>query len=105
VPIGPEPQKRSRRAEERTAKLVGGRRQPGSGNGRHAKGDVRSRELLIERKDTSAQSYVLRVADLQKISTQATLANRDPVFVVGFEGRGDYAVVSLEEYLQLKGVA
>lgn len=97
-------QRTSRKMERRTANLVGGRCQPGSGNTRHAKGDVRSSSLLIERKDTAASSYTVRVADLRRILAQAALDGRDPVFVVGFNSVGEeYAIVPLADYLHLRG--
>lgn len=93
----------SRRGEERTASEIGGRRQPGSGNGEYAKGDVKGSEWLVERKDTSAKSYTLKKSDLEKHRLQALAQDREPVFLVAFVDGRQYAVIDWDRFLSLTG--
>jgi len=102
--LGRRPLAMSRRGEKQTAKDVGGVQTPGSGNQRFAKGDVKSKGLLIERKDTARDSYIIRHRDLHKITVEALHEDKEPVFVIGFEGRGSFAVIPWTTYLQLKGL-
>ena len=103
MPIGRRTsQKMSKRGEISTARDIGGTPQPGSGNTKWAKGDVKSREMLVERKDTLAKQYTLHHSDLQRLLEQSIKEDRDPVFVVGFEGRGSYAVISWHDFLSLR---
>jgi hypothetical protein len=95
--------KMSQRGERRTAEAAGGRVQPGSGSQWHAKADIKTPELLIERKDTHAAQYVLRDVDIAKLWAHAAKEGRTPVFAIGMCGR-DLAVVDLQWLMDvLKG--
>ncbi len=61
-------QRRSQLQEKRIAKEIGGRVQPASGAGKHAKGDVRGDGILIEAKTTSKSEYVVKLKELKKIA-------------------------------------
>jgi ribosomal protein L44E len=88
-------QKRSRAQEKRAAKRIGGRVQPASGAGR-AKGDVRAAgRVRMECKLTRANSFSLKLADLEKIERE-TSRGEMPIFEVEFQGthpRKRYAVI------------
>jgi hypothetical protein len=78
-------QKRSKKQEKRAAKRVGGYTTSGSGSGRE-KGDVRAAwDTRIECKETTAKSYSLKLADLEKLEREAA-AGEDPVFEIEFQG-------------------
>lgn len=105
MPLGRRPQKQSRRGEKKTAEDIGGRRQPGSGNQWHSKADVKSRETLVERKDTNRATYTLAHAELVKLKLQSIKEDRDPVFLLAFNnlcGTSEYAVIPWQDYLDLK---
>jgi len=59
-----EGQKQSLKHEKRLAKKVGGGRNAGSGAFWQRKGDVRSKDLLIEHKWTGKQSFTMK-ADVE----------------------------------------
>lgn len=86
MPLGRSIHRMSRRGEEKTARQIQGRLQPGSGATPWAKADVKSSTLLVERKDTAGTHYSLKAAELWKIRQQAVLADRLPVFIVSFNG-------------------
>lgn len=86
MPLGRDIRRMSRKGEERTARALGGKRQPASGATPWAKGDVKSEEWLVERKDTMGQQFTLRVADLRKLRSQALHEDKTGVFVVAFNG-------------------
>lgn len=92
--------KMSLAGERRTARIAGGNRQPGSGSQWHSKADVRTPELLIERKDTAASQYTLKHDDLIKLRNHAARDGRMPAFVIGLCGK-DYAVVDLQLLVDL----
>ncbi len=95
--------KLSQRGERRTARDIGGKTTPGSGSQWRAKGDVKSRTLLVERKDTIYKSFGVSLDILDKIAIEANQADRDPVLVIGLDhGRREYAVVPLADYLALR---
>ena len=75
----------SRIQEQKLAKIVGGRVQPGSGAVPGYKGDVRLRgRFRIEAKFTTKKSYTLKLQDLLKIQSECNSSER-PVFVVEFK--------------------
>ena len=61
---------RARKQEERIAKELGGKRQPGSGNQWHAKADVKTARFLVEAKYTDARRYILKLDDIKKLKRQ-----------------------------------
>lgn len=76
----------SRLGEAKTAREIGGRTQPASGATPWAKGDAKSAELLIERKDTFSSRYPLKASELLKLRGQAILEDRVPIFIVSLHG-------------------
>ncbi|MCA1783605.1 MAG: hypothetical protein ABR616_15755 [Dermatophilaceae bacterium] len=94
----------SRAQEARGAKLYGGVRSPGSGNGAR-KGDMRvtgknwldPAHRLFEYKRTDKRQITLRAEDLEKIQYEAASTGRIPVFAIEVGGQhyvlereGDY---------------
>ena len=90
-----EGQKESRKHEDRLAKAVGGQRTAASGAFWSRKGDVRSKDLLIEHKWTGKASVTIKAAVLEKIVTEAILDGRMPV--LGFHLNGEDYIMQLED--------
>ncbi len=90
--------------ERRVASDLGGKRQAGSGNLWHSKGDVTARKYLIECKQTGSKSYGLSLAVLDKISMEAARVSKEPLLQVDFL-RGNridsYMVVPYHLFLEL----
>jgi hypothetical protein len=81
-----EGQKQSRKHETRLAKAIGGSRTAASGAFWSRKGDVRSSELLIEHKWTGKKSKTIQSVELKKITTEAIMDGRMPVFGLHLDG-------------------
>jgi hypothetical protein len=95
--------KDSQRQERRLSNQVGGSVNSGSGNGWIRKSDVRSVDELWELKITSAKSYALKDAELEKNTNYALMDGRIPVFLVEFQGSGnEWVILSKDDYLELK---
>lgn len=95
--------KDSQRQEKALSRKVGGFVTSGSGNGWLRKGDVWSEHEMWELKITSAKSYSLKDAELEKNSTQALVVGRIPVFLVEFQGSGNkWVILSEDDYLDLR---
>lgn len=90
----------SRAQEKRTAQTMGGRVQPGSGNGYMHKGDVRTAGHLIECKTTTKASYSMTRKVLDKIAREALLDGREFVLLVEIQGE-EYAVISRDYFIEL----
>lgn len=95
-----EGQKQSRKHENRIAKAIGGSRTAASGAFWSRKGDVRSEELLIEHKWTGKKSKTIQSAELKKITTEAIMDGRIPVFGMHLDGE-DYVVMLETDLLEL----
>lgn len=95
-----EGQKQSRRHENRLAKAVGGSRTAASGAFWSRKGDVRSSELLIEHKWTGKKSKTIKSEELKKITTEAIMDGRIPVFGLHLDGE-DYVIMLETDLLEL----
>lgn len=95
--------KDSQRQEKALARKLGGSVNSGSGNGWLRKGDVRTEEELFELKITSAKSYSLKDAELEKLTNQALVDGRIPVFMVEFKTTGNaWVIMSKDDYLTLR---
>ena len=96
--------KDSQRQEKALARqLAGASVNSGSGNGWLRKGDVRTENELFELKITSAKSYSLKDAELQKNSDQALIDGRIPVFMIEFKSTGNaWVILSKDDYLTLR---
>jgi len=64
-------QKESKKHEDRLAKAVGGQRTAASGAFWSRKGDVRSKDLLIEHKWTGKATVTIKATVLEKIVTES----------------------------------
>ena len=101
-------QRKSRLQERRAAADLGGSVQPGSGAMEFAKGDVRvAGEIRAECKTTSKKTYILKLAELQKIQQEALMGRlEESVLQVEFQGQVGqnhrYAVIPWASYLQLR---
>jgi hypothetical protein len=88
---------RSRAQEKRVARSLGGRVQPGSGNGHHRKEDIdtgRGR-FLIEakcRRDPAAASISLKLSVLEENERSALVASKTPAVTVELGGRDWYVL-------------
>lgn len=112
---GPPPRRKALRANKRLsqrqevdiAEELGWRTQPGSGNQRGAKGDVRGKNIgRVEAKFTQAASFALKYDELQKIAGECTGFEK-PVFVIDFlepgtrKLRDRYAVFQFDDIKEL----
>lgn len=89
---GPTPRRKALRKAKKTslkqeqdiAEELGGRTQPGSGNQRGAKGDIRKKgELRVEAKYTTNESFSLKLDELYKIASECGTGER-AVFVIDY---------------------
>lgn len=96
-----EGQKQSKKHEDRLAKLVGGKRNAASGAFWSRKGDVRSKDLLIEHKWTGKLSVSIKAAVLEKIVTEAILDGRMPVLGLYLNGE-NYVVLQEDDFLEMR---
>ena len=96
-----EGQKQSKKHENRLAKVVGGSTVAASGAFWSRKGDVRSRDLLIEHKWTGKQQVTVKAGVLEKIVKEAILDGRMPV--LGFHLNGEnYVMLDENDFLELR---
>ena len=94
-------QKESKKHEVRLAKKIGGQRSAGSGAFWGRKGDVRSKDLLIEHKWTGKASFTVKATVLEKIVKEAILDNRTPV--LGFSlNNENYVMLTEDDFLELR---
>lgn len=95
--------KDSQRQEKALALMRGGSVNSGSGNGWIRKGDVRTPDELWELKITSAKSYSLKDAELQKNIENALVDGRIPIFLVEFKSNGNrYVIMDENDYIDLR---
>jgi hypothetical protein len=87
-----EGQKQSQKHEKRIAKAIGGSTTAASGAFWSRKGDVRNESLLIEHKWTGKKSKTISSAELKKITTEAIMDGRTPVFGMHLDGE-DYVIL------------
>lgn len=94
-------QRESKKHEDRLAKAIGGQRNAGSGAFWSRKGDVRSKDLLIEHKWTGKATVTIKAAVLEKIVREAILDSRTPVF--GFcLNEENYVMLLEDDFLELR---
>lgn len=96
-----EGQKQSLKHEKRLAKVIGGQRNVASGAFWFRKGDVRSKDLLIEHKWTGKKSFTLKSDVLEKITTEAILDGRTPVLGVSLNDV-NYVLLDENDFLELR---
>ena len=94
-------QKESKKHEDRLAKAIGGQRTAASGAFWSRKGDVRSKDLLIEHKWTGKATVTIKATVLEKIVTEAILDSRMPV--LGFSlNNENYVMLTEDDFLELR---
>ena len=96
-----EGQKKSKAHEDRLAKLIGGKRNAGSGAFWSRKGDVRSKDLLIEHKWTGKKSFSLKSDVLEKIVTEAILDGRTPALGISLNNE-NYVIMLEHDFLEIR---
>lgn len=74
--------KRAEKQERHLAAEMRGKRQPGSGNQPHSKGDVKTSRFLIDCKFTDSGQYILRDRDIEKLRREALFERREWCFQV-----------------------
>ena len=87
-----EGQKQSQKHEKRIAKAIGGSTTAASGAFWSRKGDVRNSELLIEHKWTGKKTKTISSAELKKITNEAIMDGRTPIFGMHLDGE-DYVIL------------
>lgn len=95
-----EGQKQSQAHEKRLAKAIGGSTTAASGAFWSRKGDVRSDTLLIEHKWTGKKSKTIKSDELRKITNEAIMDGRFPVFGIHLDG-DDYVVLNETDFFEL----
>lgn len=90
--------RRSRGQEQRVAKLVGGKVQPGSGCHWSRPNDVRTVGKLWEMKRTDTKSITVKLSDLESVRERAILNGDNPVMHLEF-GTRRYVVIPEDDYL------
>jgi hypothetical protein len=94
-------QRESKKLEVRLSKKIGGQRNAGSGSFWSRKGDVRSKDLLIEHKWTGKASFTVKATVLEKIVKEAILDGRTPV--LGFSlNNENYVMLTEDDFLELR---
>jgi hypothetical protein len=94
-------QKESQKHEARLAKKIGGQRNAASGAFWSRKGDVRSKDLLIEHKWTGKSSFTVKASVLEKIVKEAILESRMPVLGVSLNNN-NYVLLTEDDYLEMR---
>lgn len=95
-----EGQKQSQKHEKRIAKAIGGSTTAASGAFWSRKGDVRNQDLLVEHKWTGKKSKTIQAAELQKITTEAIMDGRTPVFGIHLDGE-DYVILLETDFMEM----
>lgn len=95
-----EGQKQSQAHEKRLAKRIGGSTTAASGAFWSRKGDVRSAELLIEHKWTGKLTKTISSRELEKISTEAIMDGRMPVFGISLNGK-NYVILDENDFIEV----
>jgi len=94
-----EGQKQSQKHEKRLAKAIGGQTTAASGAFWSRKGDVRNSQLLIEHKWTGKKTKTISAAELEKITNEAIMDGRLPVFGIHLNGE-DYVILLETDFLE-----
>ncbi len=80
--------KRSQAQERRSARLLGGRRQPQSGAGWANKNDVKTEAYLVEDKRTdNTKQITIKLTDIDALARHAALEGRQPLLNIEIAGR------------------
>ena len=95
-----EGQKQSQKHEKRIAKAIGGSTTAASGAFWSRKGDVRNSDLRIEHKWTGKKSKTIQSAELKKITNEAIMDGRTPIFGIHLDGE-DYVILLETDLLEM----
>lgn len=95
-----EGQKQSQKHEKRIAKVIGGQTTAASGAFWSRKGDVRNNTLLVEHKWTGKKSKTIQSAELKKITNEAIMDGRTPVFGIHLDGE-DYVILLEHDFMEM----
>lgn len=98
-----EGQKQSQAHEKRIAKAIGGSTTAASGAFWSRKGDVRSKDLLVEHKWTGKKTKTISSAELKKITNEAIMDGRTPVFGIHLDGE-DYVILLETDFMELRNM-
>jgi hypothetical protein len=92
----------SRQRERATAKELGGRTTPGSGNVRNIflKEDVHTATTILQHKLTEKGSFILKKEEFEKTVTAALRQVKTPVWKIEIQDR-HLAVLRWEDYRQM----
>lgn len=95
--------KRSRKQEKQTAKSLGGRVQPGSGNLKNPflKEDTSSEHILCQCKTTEKGSFSIKRKEFDLTEDRALQQLKMPAWRITLQDQTDLAVIRWEDYLQL----
>ena len=96
-----EGQKQSQKHEKRIAKAVGGKTTAASGAFWSRKGDIRSDDLLIEHKWTGKKTKTIKAEELEKITTEAIIDGRTPVFGISLNNK-NYVILTEDDFLEMR---
>lgn len=96
-----EGQKQSQKHEKRIAKKIGGKTNAASGALWSRKGDVRSNDLLVEHKWTGKKTKTIKADELRKITREAILESRMPVFGLHLDGV-NYVILLEDDFLEMR---
>lgn len=96
-----EGQRQSRKHEDRLAKAIDGSRNAASGAFWSRKGDVRSKDLLVEHKWTGKKQVTVQASVLEKIVKESILDGRMPVLGLHLNGE-NYVVLTENDFLELR---
>ena len=94
-------QKESKKHEARLAKKLDGSRNAVSGAFWNRKGDVRSKDLLVEHKWTGKASFTVKAAVLEKIVKEAILDGRMPALGISLNSE-NYILLLEDDWLELR---
>lgn len=75
-----------------------GRRRQMSGANPNAKGDFIRDDILEDIKSTKAESYIVKISELEKINLDAIEHDRAGVLVLDFVGHDKYYILSQASY-------
>ena len=90
----------SQKQENKSAKVLGTRTTPGSGNKWYAKGDSGNSNILVENKFTFKKSYSVKLETLKRLESQAGI--KMPVFELQFKPDDDtYIILKREDFLEI----
>jgi hypothetical protein len=96
-----EGQKQSQKHEKRLAKRVDGSTTAASGAFWSRKGDVRSDDLLIEHKWTGKKTKTIKAEELEKITTEAIIDGRTPVFGISLNNK-NYVILVEDDFIEMR---